>query len=49
MAGTAFYSVFGIEYSSNKYLRTKFKPNVVMDTAVTKAKIHLSIKWESTS
>ena len=48
MAGTALYSVFGIEYSSNKYLRTNFKPNV-MDRGVIKSKILLSIKWESIS
>lgn len=49
MAGTALYSVFGIEYSSNKYLRTNFMPNVVMDRGVNKSKILLSIKWESIS
>lgn len=51
LAGTASYSVLSINYSSNKYLRTYFIPDIIgtRDMAVNKAKTLLVSKWEVTS
>lgn len=50
MAGTAFCSVFGIECSLNKYLRTYFMPKIIdiKDIAVKKAKTLLASEWKVT-
>lgn len=50
MAGRTSYSVFGIDYSSNKYLNTYFLPNVVgvRDMVMKNAKVLLALHQEVT-